>query len=85
MSADLPLRIEGLAFRYHARPEWVLRDVSLTLEPGELLLVAGASGCGKTTLIAFSGVWLVGSTLIRALLRVGDFWVPDAVLRLFGF
>jgi energy-coupling factor transporter ATP-binding protein EcfA2 len=46
-----PLEIEGLTFRYHTRPEPALRDVSLTLESGELLLVAGASGCGKTTLI----------------------------------
>jgi energy-coupling factor transporter ATP-binding protein EcfA2 len=45
------LIIEGLTFRYHSRPEPALRDVSLTLEPSELLLVAGASGCGKTTLI----------------------------------
>ena len=46
-----PLVIEGLTFRYHTRPKAALRDVSLTLERGELLLVAGASGCGKTTLI----------------------------------
>ena len=50
-SAGTPLVIEGLTFRYRARPEPALRDVSLTLKSGELLLVAGASGCGKTTLI----------------------------------
>jgi energy-coupling factor transport system ATP-binding protein len=49
--ATLPLVVEGLTFRYRARPEPALRDVSLTLERGELLLVAGSSGCGKTTLI----------------------------------
>ncbi len=36
-------------------------------------------------LIMFSALLLVGSILIRTLWRVGDFWVPDAVLRLFGF
>jgi energy-coupling factor transporter ATP-binding protein EcfA2 len=46
-----PLVIEGLTFRYHTRPEPALCGVSLTLGSGELLLVAGASGCGKTTLI----------------------------------
>ncbi|MBN1889624.1 MAG: ABC transporter ATP-binding protein [Thermoflexales bacterium] len=46
-----PLIIEGLGFRYRARPEPALRELSLTLERGQLLLVAGASGCGKTTLI----------------------------------
>jgi len=46
-----PLVVENLSFRYRQRPELALRDVSLTLERGELLLVAGSSGCGKTTLI----------------------------------
>jgi energy-coupling factor transporter ATP-binding protein EcfA2 len=46
-----PLAIEGLTFRYRTRPEPALYDISLTLEAGEILLLAGASGCGKTTLI----------------------------------
>ena len=46
-----PLVIEGLSFRYRTRPELALDDVYLSLNRGELLLVAGASGCGKTTLI----------------------------------
>jgi energy-coupling factor transporter ATP-binding protein EcfA2 len=50
-NATVPLVVEGLTFRYHSRSEPALRGASLTLESGELLLVAGASGCGKTTLI----------------------------------
>jgi len=46
-----PLVVEGLTFRYRSRTEPALRDVSLALEPGKILLIAGASGCGKTTLI----------------------------------
>jgi len=49
--ASAPLRVEGITFRYRARPEPALRDVSITLHQGELLLLAGTSGCGKTTLI----------------------------------
>ena len=50
MSAPL-LEIEGLTFRYRRASEPALRDLSLTVEPGEVLLVAGPSGCGKSTLI----------------------------------
>ncbi|MFL7808275.1 MAG: ABC transporter ATP-binding protein, partial [Anaerolineae bacterium] len=46
-----PLVVQELTFRYRARSEPALRDVSFALGQGELLLVAGASGCGKTTLI----------------------------------
>jgi energy-coupling factor transporter ATP-binding protein EcfA2 len=45
------LAVEALSFRYRDREELAIRDISLQVEPGELLLVAGASGCGKTTMI----------------------------------
>ena len=32
-------------------PEWVLRDVSFRIAPGELIAIVGATGSGKTTLI----------------------------------
>ena len=46
---DDALIVENLSFRYHSRPELAIREVSFQLKPGELLLMAGSSGCGKTT------------------------------------
>jgi ABC-type multidrug transport system fused ATPase/permease subunit len=34
-----------------AEPDWVLRDVSFHVEPGERVALVGATGSGKTTLI----------------------------------
>jgi ATP-binding cassette subfamily B protein len=33
-------------------PDWVLRDVNFTIEPGEAIAVVGHTGAGKTTLIS---------------------------------
>jgi len=33
-------------------PDWVLRDVSFSIEPGETVAVVGHTGAGKTTLIS---------------------------------
>ena len=46
-----PLAVEGLTFRYRDRPAPALENVSFSAGHGEILLIAGASGCGKTTLI----------------------------------
>lgn len=43
--------VEDLTFRYRRATEPAIRDVSLTVDPGEVILIAGPSGCGKSTLI----------------------------------
>jgi len=50
---EKPKKIElrGVRFRYEEDGEDVIRDLSLTLEPGEHLAVVGLNGAGKTTLV----------------------------------
>jgi energy-coupling factor transporter ATP-binding protein EcfA2 len=51
MTNPLPLIVENLTFSYRDREETAIHDISFSTNPGEILLVAGASGCGKTTLV----------------------------------
>src|SRR6266545_4943172 len=48
--SDSLLIIENLSFQYRTRPEKAIQNISFELRPGEMLLIAGSSGCGKTTL-----------------------------------
>ena len=47
---DAPLVVDNLSFQYRTRPELAIENISFELQPGEMLLIAGSSGCGKTTL-----------------------------------
>jgi ABC-type multidrug transport system fused ATPase/permease subunit len=44
------IRFENVHFAY--RPgEWVLKDINLTIRPGEKVAIVGATGAGKTSLV----------------------------------
>jgi ATP-binding cassette subfamily B protein len=51
--APLPpatLAVEDVSFRYPGTDPVVLEEISLTIEPGEIVALVGVSGSGKTTL-----------------------------------
>jgi ATP-binding cassette, subfamily B, multidrug efflux pump len=50
-SAILPIEFDHVWFAYKDE-DWVLRDVSFTIEPGETIAIVGHTGAGKTTLIS---------------------------------
>ncbi len=45
------IELRNVSFRYAEGEPWVLKDLSLTIEPGESVAIIGPSGCGKSTLM----------------------------------
>ena len=64
------LRAQDLTFAYPAggpAGSAAVADVSLTLEPGELLIIAGATGSGKSTLLRIlAGLLVPGEGVVEA-------------------
>ena len=45
------IKFRGVGFRYPENEEWALRDINLSIRPGEKIALVGHNGAGKTTLI----------------------------------
>ncbi|MBR3031683.1 MAG: ATP-binding cassette domain-containing protein, partial [Clostridiales bacterium] len=45
------IKIDHVSFKYKGSSEGLLSDVSLSFAKGETVLLCGASGCGKTTIL----------------------------------
>ncbi|MEX2301228.1 MAG: ABC transporter transmembrane domain-containing protein [Bryobacterales bacterium] len=83
-SASPRVQFQNVWFAYQDE-QWVLRDVSFTVEPGEMVAIVGHTGAGKTTLISLllrfyevqKGTIVVGGRDIRD-------WPVEELRRQFG-
>lgn len=45
------VRLENVSYKYRGSPRYTLTNISITLEPGEFVVLMGYNGSGKSTLI----------------------------------
>jgi ATP-binding cassette subfamily B protein len=67
------IEFDGVWFAYRGE-EWVLRDLSFAIEPGETVAVVGHTGAGKTTLIS---LLLRFYDVQRGAIRIGGVDIRD--------
>lgn len=75
------LEFRGVGFSYAGSPDWSLREVNFSLQPGELVALQGPSGVGKTTLLNLIPRLLVPSEGRITLAGTDCAGIPLAELR----
>jgi ABC-type branched-subunit amino acid transport system ATPase component len=77
----LPLRAEGVTAGYGGDP--IVRDVSVAVDPGEVVSIVGANGSGKSTLLkSIVGIVRIESGKVVVGDRDVTGWAPEEVARI---
>jgi ATP-binding cassette subfamily C protein len=45
------VHVDSVSFKYEEDSPWILKNIQLSIRPGEFIGIAGPSGCGKSTLL----------------------------------
>ena len=71
------MRLHEVDFRYRRGGVWVLRGVTVGIEPGEIVIVRGSNGAGKSTLLGVCAGILqpVHGRVTDRAARIG--WLPE--------
>lgn len=72
------LALQALTLHPPRSERVLIRELSLTLRPGDALLITGDSGCGKSSLLrAIAGLWQTGSGTIHHPPQEACFFLPQ--------
>jgi ABC-type protease/lipase transport system fused ATPase/permease subunit len=83
---DGAISVQGLYVKDHKSESFLLRNINFEVNPGEVLLVTGPSGAGKTSLLrAIIGINLVHSGNIRIDGFDSKAWNPDELGQHIGY
>ncbi|MNI47443.1 putative ABC transporter ATP-binding protein [compost metagenome] len=83
------IAVRNLSFSYPSRPEPVLKNISFTIKPGQIVAIVGENGAGKSTLVnclvglyrEFSGDVLFDEVPIKDIPETDLRWIISAVFQ----
>ncbi|WP_312548326.1 ABC transporter ATP-binding protein/permease [Massilia sp.] len=78
MRPGAQLALESLTLHPPQSDRVLIKDLNLSLKPGDALLITGESGCGKSSLLrAIAGLWNTGSGVIHHPPQENFFFLPQ--------